>query len=428
MFSRLFFAFETCVILSYALPTPKTSSGAAQQEVASSAERFYDDKLDLYVDRIAEQIVDFNLEHHAKPHERGGKHEKHHHGSRHHFEDDSEEMQSDQPQPGQQTEQLLRQRAQDKLAMTNNIKEKVMLFITKGNGSKSYGERDRSFYANCDQPTSTEENDNLMKLYFTLSQLEDTIAAANLRLYRKSLTNHTTLVDNSDIPPCSSRDNSAESEKLYRVTLYYHVKGQKKLKLKKKIGDSQVIAESMPYVNLNVLHGVRELNKGKSFGVMVQIEDQFGTIVKAGDFFKGPSCTVGMPTPQPVPTAYEETQSNLGRNTHSADLIRKSVQPKLDVKTIQSPPEDETASSSSNSQSFGSSSSSTRCRHVQLRHTHGHHQQRTRAPPPPPLPLADGAVIVSKAGSGNYNVDMNQLRQLLNRIQEDNNKQQFSTT
>lgn len=133
-------------------------------------------------------------------------------------------------------------------------------------------------------------------------------------------------------------------------------------------------------------------------------------------------------TPQPVPTAYEETQSNLGRNTHSADLIRKSVQPKLDVKTIQSPPEDETASSSSNSQSFGSSSSSTRCRHVQLRHTHGHHQQRTRAPPPPPLPLADGAVIVSKAGSGNYNVDMNQLRQLLNRIQEDNNKQQFSTT
>lgn len=64
--------------------------------------------------------------------------------------------------------------------------------------------------------------------------------------------------------------------------------------VKKKIGDSQVIAESMPYVNLNVLHGVRELNKGKSFGVMVQIEDQFGTIVKAGDFFKGPSCTVGM--------------------------------------------------------------------------------------------------------------------------------------
>ncbi|XP_066246420.1 uncharacterized protein [Euwallacea similis] len=172
-------------------------------------------------------------------------------------------------------------------------------------------EKIRSFYPSCDAPQNQEldqwkDSDDIMNLYFDFDFNTDNknsnIASATLRLYRVP-QNNSNKVDPTLRDDCKNPDN-AEDEKLLRISVYWYTKFQKKRKVKRRLSDSKVIAESSRWVELSVKPATKSWNRvgSKNLGLGILVEDQEGKALRADKYFKGASCMVGVSTPKPIPT------------------------------------------------------------------------------------------------------------------------------
>ncbi|XP_044762908.1 uncharacterized protein LOC123319904 isoform X2 [Coccinella septempunctata] len=203
----------------------------------------------------------------------------------------------------------------------------------------------RTFYPSCSAPEGVTQEfkaeEKMMNLYFNYTQDDQTnqIAEATLRLHALILKNSTHLENVN----CTHRRE--EEEKVYRISAYYYVKNQKnKRKTKKRLCDSRVIAETSRYVELNMANAVRAWNKEQNLGLAVEVEDQDGKSMKTEKYFMGPSCSVGISTPKPIPNilldnaeASEQFLRILGRNTTSPPAGTLLLLPTLEVCTLGSP-------------------------------------------------------------------------------------------
>ncbi|CAH0549619.1 unnamed protein product [Brassicogethes aeneus] len=189
-------------------------------------------------------------------------------------------------------------------------------------------EKIRSFYPSCDVPQNTDQDiwkdDNLMNLYFNFDysnyEQNSKIATATLRLYRIPFENSTKLTLKND---CDN-SSSTEDEKL-RVSIYWYTKSLKKRRVKRRLSDSKVISDSALWVELDVKPATKAWGKGKNLGLGVLVEDQDGTNLKAEKYFKGPECTVGMPTPKPIPTIIVDAFRKNGANSNQLFNVSRNV-------------------------------------------------------------------------------------------------------
>ncbi|XP_050293833.1 uncharacterized protein LOC126734304 isoform X2 [Anthonomus grandis grandis] len=221
-------------------------------------------------------------------------------------------------------------------------------------------EKIRSFYPSCEQsgqPTQPAELDHwrdsedVMNLFFNFDypteQSNSNIATATLRLYRLP-QNHTAKVESTK-DDCKNSD-SAEEEKLLRVSVYWYTKFQKKKRVKRRLSDSKVIPENSRWVELSVKPATNAWSRAgaKNLGLGVLVEDQEGKTLPADKYFKGASCTVGVSTPKPIPTIvrdashYQTDQldrihSLSGRNSTSAIHSDVLLLPTIDICYLELP-------------------------------------------------------------------------------------------
>ncbi|XP_050505722.1 uncharacterized protein LOC114332327 isoform X1 [Diabrotica virgifera virgifera] len=211
-------------------------------------------------------------------------------------------------------------------------------------------EKIRSFYPSCEIPANTDQDlwkdDDMMNLFFNFDIFSETknsnIATATLRLYR--LPENNTKTNNK--PDCESF-NSAEEEKLLRVSIYWYTKSLKKRRVKKRLSDSKVISETAQWIDLSVKPATKAWSRGRNLGLGVLVEDQEGNNLRANRIFKGTSCTVGFSTPKPIPTLIvdaarqtnelDRIHSLLGRNSTSALHSDIHMLPTLDICTLEFP-------------------------------------------------------------------------------------------
>ncbi|XP_048524422.1 uncharacterized protein LOC109546221 isoform X2 [Dendroctonus ponderosae] len=170
-------------------------------------------------------------------------------------------------------------------------------------------EKIRSFYPLCETPADQDqwrESDDVMNLFFNLDYNTDNknsnIASATLRLYRlpQNITNRSDAGAKDD---CKNNE-SVEEERLLRVSAYWYAKLQKKRRVKRRLSDSKVVPETSRWVELSVKPATKSWTKagGRMLGLGILVEDQEGKPLRADKYFKGPSCTVGVSTPKPIPT------------------------------------------------------------------------------------------------------------------------------
>ncbi|XP_045467962.1 uncharacterized protein LOC123676230 isoform X2 [Harmonia axyridis] len=200
----------------------------------------------------------------------------------------------------------------------------------------------RTFYPSCSIPEAPSQEfrteEKMMNLYFNYTQDDpnNQIGEATLRLHALIQKNST----HAGEANCSHQ--MEEEEKVYRISAYYYVKNSKgKRRAKKRLCDSRVIAESSRYVELNMANAVRAWNNEQNLGLAVEVEDQDGKLMKTEKYFMGPSCSVGVSTPKPIPNIILDNAASseqffrlLGRNSTSPLTGNILLLPTLEVCTL----------------------------------------------------------------------------------------------
>lgn len=208
-------------------------------------------------------------------------------------------------------------------------------------------EKIRSYYPSCELPKNTDQDmwkdEDTMNLYFNVEQPDSNsnVATATLRLYRVPVGNVTSTSSDS----CENYTGS--EEQLMRISIYWYTKSLKRQRVKRRLSDSKVIAQSAKWVELSVLPATTAWMNGKNLGLAILVEDQEGAVLKADKYFKGASCMVGTSTPKPIPTVIvdaarwanelERIKGSPGRNTTTAFYNHLSLLPTVDICTLEFP-------------------------------------------------------------------------------------------
>ncbi|XP_060533094.1 uncharacterized protein LOC132706044 isoform X2 [Cylas formicarius] len=211
-------------------------------------------------------------------------------------------------------------------------------------------EKIRSFYPSCEAPSNTDQelwkDDDIMNLYFDVDYLSgngnSNIATATLRLYRLPQNGTSKIGPKKD--DCDNSD-SVEEEKLLRVSVYWYTKFQKRRRVKRRLSDSKVVAETARWVELSVKPATKAWNRAgaRNLGLGIVVEDQEGKALRADRYFKGASCTVGVSTPKPIPTIIrdasesDEIHSLFGRNSTTALHSDVYLLPSIDICFLEFP-------------------------------------------------------------------------------------------
>ncbi|KAB0791880.1 hypothetical protein PPYR_03680 [Photinus pyralis] len=209
-------------------------------------------------------------------------------------------------------------------------------------------EKIRSYYPSCELPKNTDQDlwkdENTMNLYFNVEHPDSSsinVATATLRLYRVPAGNVTSTTTDS------CENSTGSEEQLMRISIYWYTKSLKRQRVKRRLSDSKVIAQSAKWVELSVLPATKAWMKGKNLGLAILVEDQEGAVLKADKYFKGASCMVGTSTPKPIPTVIvdaarwanelERINGSPGRNTTTAFFNHLSLLPTVDICTLEFP-------------------------------------------------------------------------------------------
>lgn len=129
-------------------------------------------------------------------------------------------------------------------------------------------------------------------MYFNFSHSEEEnnrVASSFLRLYK---------LEQNGTENANGKNNSCNQmeDKLLRVSVHWYMKPlRKNVKNKKKLADSKMFSLNSKWVELSIRPALSFWAQGrKNFGLSITIEDQENNMLKTTDFFKGPSCMVGM--------------------------------------------------------------------------------------------------------------------------------------
>ncbi|XP_021935122.1 uncharacterized protein LOC110837379 isoform X2 [Zootermopsis nevadensis] len=229
----------------------------------------------------------------------------------------------------------------------------VNLNISHPSPIDAYPMKRRSFHPSCNLPNNTDVDmwvdGNSMNLLFNLTypaqqNVTITIIAATLRLYKFTQGNHT-VVDHS----CSAEHESeeeqehqednpvvaevpvlpqtpgtvmADDDKQIRVSVYWYTRSLKKNKVKRKLLDSRMlpIYGKGGWIEFNVRHAARQWRLlGKNFGLVVEVENEDGDLLKASDYFTAMNCSNEASTARPLPgVLLQAAQTYLEANYASA--------------------------------------------------------------------------------------------------------------
>lgn len=205
----------------------------------------------------------------------------------------------------------------------------------------SYPMLSRSFHPSCSLPNNTNVklwiDGDSMNLLFNLTYPAQqnttvTIIAATLRLYKFSQGNHTLKAhscksagvsssnpdnDNDDeqepandtpgVPeapelPATPGTVMADDDKQIRVSVYWYTQPLKKNKGKRKLLDSRMfpIYGKSGWVEFNVGSAAGQwYQPGKNFGLVVEVENEDGQLLKASDYFTAMNCSEQLPDRSP---------------------------------------------------------------------------------------------------------------------------------
>ncbi|KAJ9591150.1 hypothetical protein L9F63_002305, partial [Diploptera punctata] len=95
-----------------------------------------------------------------------------------------------------------------------------------------------------------------------------------------------------------------DDDKQIRVSVYWYTRSLKKNKVKRKLLDSRMLSVfgKDEWVEFNVRHAVRQWRQlGKNFGLVVEVENEDGEVLKASDYFKIMNCSNEASTAKPLP-------------------------------------------------------------------------------------------------------------------------------
>lgn len=208
----------------------------------------------------------------------------------------------------------------------------------------AYPMKRRSFHPSCSLPNNTDvemwADSNSMNLLFNLSypapqNTTVTIIAATLRLYKFAQGNRTLaepsctpniaptplsdievddlfehqqdspLISELGLPSLTPTPNALQDDdKQVRVSVYWYTRSLKRNKAKRKLLDSRMLSVfgKDEWVEFNVRHAARQWRQlGKNFGLVVEVENEDGEVLKASDYFKIMNCSNEASTAKPLP-------------------------------------------------------------------------------------------------------------------------------
>ncbi|XP_023708902.1 uncharacterized protein LOC111865238 isoform X3 [Cryptotermes secundus] len=213
----------------------------------------------------------------------------------------------------------------------------VNLNITHPSPIDAYPMKRRSSHPLCTLPNNTDVdlwvNGNSMNLLFNLTYPAQqnttvTIIAATLRLYKFAQGNHTLMaysckpaIASPNSPDHENEDEQeqeqepqgdnpvlleapelpatpgtvmTDDDKQLRVSVYWYTRSLKKNKVKRKLLDSRMLPVygKGGWIEFNVRPAVRQWRLlGKNFGLVVEVENEDGDLLKAADYFTAMNCS-----------------------------------------------------------------------------------------------------------------------------------------
>ncbi|XP_069702925.1 uncharacterized protein [Periplaneta americana] len=226
----------------------------------------------------------------------------------------------------------------------------------------AYPMKRQSFHPSCNLPNNTDvelwADGNSMNLLFNLTypvqrNTSVTIIAATLRLFKFSQGNHTVVeqscgpsvtplptTENDDddeilelqqdnpitpdapiLPPATATVGLADDDKQIRVSIYWYTRSLKKNKVKRKLLDSRMlpIFGKGEWIEFNVRHAVRQWRtSGKNFGLVVEVENEDGELLKAADYFTAMNCSNEASTAKPLPGLFLPAAQSLIESDYGA--------------------------------------------------------------------------------------------------------------
>ncbi|KAF6211046.1 hypothetical protein GE061_014159 [Apolygus lucorum] len=320
-------------------------------------------------------------------------------------DDDEEEMQGDQPYPGNETsldpikssvdviggrdreqrikmimQQVLQFAGRD-MKTSNTSMDNTNTYLKPPKNldreffdevkkmqynSTIFTEKVQNCYPACQIPRNTDEemweSGQAMKLNFELhfptpsSGNSIQIQSAKLRLYKISQ------------PPPSEEKREPEDRKI-RVTAYWYTRSLKRLRVKRKLLDSMMLPlYSDEATELNVKPAVNSWKEtGKNFGLAVEVENEDGVLLQASKYFVMMNCSKDAAPSRSMPLFLMDAI----QNRTAARAVGVHHYPSLEISTIEFPPSPEGT--------YRVVKYSNDSVH-RLRHNHNHHQAVSTTP------------------------------------------------
>ncbi|XP_073979666.1 uncharacterized protein isoform X2 [Rhodnius prolixus] len=258
-----------------------------------------------------------------------------------------EQMLGDMPLPTNESDSNLSNKERDKKLRLDRIKQNVLIFANRDPNKTSNGTiipqlpsdemqkkiqqllpdwktssspttKIQGFYPSCELPRNTDEEawqrSQAMNLYFDLPFAPNTkggpiiqIHSATLKLFKLSQGNTTIQIteDCSHQSDCEMENGRKQYihypangdsvlDKQIRVSVYWYTRSLKKHRIKKKLLDSQMMAEyGEAWTEFNVKSAINAWrDSGRNFGLTVEVEDEDRVLMNALKYFEQMNCSI----------------------------------------------------------------------------------------------------------------------------------------